>query len=119
MCVLQLLDSAVGLAKFFLKAVDTDDEAGGVVRIAWRAAGDVGGRRRLAVEDIELCLRRRREREAGDEHSDEARAKRRGHWRILIAFLPDPYARRLSNLSRSALWRAAAYNTVLNFRPLR
>ena len=73
--VLQFLDLAVGLPKLFLKPIDAHHEAGGLVGIAWRAARNVGGRGGLAVEDIELCLSRRRERDAGDEHSDEATAK--------------------------------------------
>jgi hypothetical protein len=75
LCVLQLLDSAVGLAKFFLKPVDTNDEARGVVWIALRTIGNVSGRRGLAVKDVELRLRRRCKRDAGDEHTDEASAK--------------------------------------------
>jgi hypothetical protein len=75
LCVLQLFDSAVRLPKLFLKPVDTNDEASGVVWIAWRAAGDVRRRRRLAMEDIELRVSRRRKRKPGGQHRDQARAK--------------------------------------------
>ena len=71
--VLQFLDPAVGLAKRFLEPVDAHHEPGGFVVV--RAARNVGGRRGLAVEEIELRLSRRRERKAGDERRDEARTK--------------------------------------------
>ena len=73
--VLQFLDPAVGLAKFFLEPVDAHHQASGVVRIAWLAARNVSGRRGLTVEDVELRLRRRCKRDAGDERREEARAK--------------------------------------------
>ena len=74
--VLQFLDPAVGPAKVFLEPVDTHDEAGGVVWIVWRAVGNVRRRRRLTVEDIELRLSRRREREAGRRALPTRQAKR-------------------------------------------
>ena len=73
--VLQFLDPAVGLAKFFLEPIDAHHEPGGVVGIARRAVWNVSGRRRLVVEDIELRVSRRCKRDAGDERSDEATAK--------------------------------------------
>ncbi len=57
--VLQFLDPAVGLAKRLLEPVDPHHETGCVVWVA-RAARNVGGRGRLAVEEIELRLSRRR-----------------------------------------------------------
>ena len=115
--VLQFLDPAVGLPKFFLEPIDAHHEAGGLVRIARRAARNVGGRWGLAVEDIELRLSRRRERDAGDEHSDEARAKRRRHGKYPDCLrLPGPYARHLSILSRR---RATGLQRILNCQPLR
>ena len=106
--VLQSFDPAVGLPKFFLETVDAHHEPGRVVGIS-RSVRNVGGRRSLTVEDIELCLSRRRERDAGDEHSGKARAKRRRHWKDPDWLrLPGPYARHLSILSRGRSWRAAA-----------
>ena len=72
--VLQFLDPAVGLAKFFLEPVDAHHQAGRVVGIS-RSVRNVGGRRSLVVEEIELRLRRRCKRKAGDERRDQARAK--------------------------------------------
>ena len=73
--VLQFLDPAVGLAKFFLEPVDAHHQRGGFIRIA-RAARNVCGRLRLTVEEIELRLSRPRKRKAGNERRDKARAKR-------------------------------------------
>jgi hypothetical protein len=73
--VLQLLDPAVGLTKFFLEPVDAHHQPGAIIGIAWRPAWNVGGRRSLTVEDIELCLSRRCEHDASDERDGEARSK--------------------------------------------
>src|SRR5580692_9975802 len=58
---------------------------------------------------------RRCERDAGDEHSDEARAKRR-HWKYPDCLrLPGPYARHLSILSRvrlGAKWACTRFSTA-------
>jgi hypothetical protein len=63
------------LAKLFLEPVDAHHEPGWVVGIVGRAAWNIGGRLRLAVEEIELRVRRRRKRKARDERRDE-QAKR-------------------------------------------
>jgi hypothetical protein len=73
--VLQFLDPAVGLPQFFLEPIDAHHKPGAIVGIACRAVWNVGGRRSLAVEDIELSLSRRREHDASDERGDEARSK--------------------------------------------
>ena len=75
--VLQLLDPAIGLPQLRLELVDTQDQLGGLVRVA-----RIVGRRRLAVERIELGLRRRCERDARDERRHEAQARQSRHWRF-------------------------------------
>ena len=80
--VLQFLDPAVGPAQVFLEPVDTDDEAGGVVWIVWRAVRDVRRRRRLTVEDIELRLSRRRQSKTAGQRRDQTQAKQRRHGRL-------------------------------------
>ena len=62
--VLQFLDPAVGLAKRLLESVDAQHKPGRVAGIALRSAWNVGGWGSLTVEDIELRLNRRRNREA-------------------------------------------------------
>src|SRR3984957_244390 len=101
--VLQFLDPAVGLPQFFLEPIDAHHKPGAIVGIACRAVWNVGGRRSLAVEDIELSLSRRREHDVSDERGDEARSKRRSHWKCPDCLRsPGPYARLLSILSRGA-----------------
>jgi hypothetical protein len=73
--VLEFLDSAIGLAKRLLELIDAHHECGGFVWIFRAAARNVGRRRRLVVEEIELRMGRRREREAGDERRNEARTR--------------------------------------------
>ena len=68
LCVLQLFDAAVGLPKLFLEPVDPHHQGGRFVRIA----RNVGRRRSLAVEGIELRASRRRERETSDERRHQA-----------------------------------------------
>ena len=72
--VLQFLDPAVGLPKFFLEPVDAHHQPGGVVGIS-RLTWNIGRRRSLAVEKIELRLSRRRKRKAADQCRDQGRAK--------------------------------------------
>ncbi len=72
--VLQFLDPAIGLAKFFLEPVDAHHQPGRVVGIS-RSARNVGGRRSLVVEEIELSLSRPCKRKAGHERRDQARTK--------------------------------------------
>ena len=79
--VLQFLDPAVGLPELLLELVDAQHQLRGLARVARGAARNVG-RRRLAVERIELGLSRRRERDAGDERRHEAWAKQSRHWRF-------------------------------------
>ena len=79
--VLQFLDPAVGLPELLLELVDAQHQLRGLVGVACGAARNVG-RRRLAVERIELGLSRRRERDAGDERRHEAWAKQGRHWRF-------------------------------------
>ena len=79
--VLQFLDPAAGLPELLLELVDAQHQLRGLVGVACGAARNVG-RRRLAVERIELGLSRRRERDAGDERRHEAWAKQGRHWRF-------------------------------------
>src|SRR6185437_1639663 len=77
--VLQFLDPAVGLAKRLLESVDAQQEPRRFVRTAFRSTGNVGRRRSLTVENVELRLSRRCKREAGGQPRDETKAKRRRH----------------------------------------
>jgi hypothetical protein len=62
LCVLQFLDLAVSLPKFFLEPINAHDEGSGVAGIAFRNVGRRGG---LVVENVELCVSRRGERQGG------------------------------------------------------
>ena len=113
--VLQFLDPAIRLAKFFLEPIDPHHEPGRLIRGAW----DVSRWGRLTVKNVELRLSRRRNRETDGESRDEARAKRRRHWKYPDCLrLTHPYAEPLSILSRGAIARRGL-RAVLNCRPLR
>ena len=75
--VLQFLDTAVGLPELLLEPVDAQDQLGGLVRIA-ASARNVGRRRGLAVEGIELRLSRRRERNAAATNAAMRRGRNNG-----------------------------------------
>ena len=77
--VLQFLDPTAGLPELLLELIDAQHQFRSLVGVA--PAGNVC-RRRLPVEGIELGLRRRRERDAGDQRRHEPRAKQGRHWRF-------------------------------------